>query len=200
MILSEAEAIIGAKGIDSLRLQAIADSLGIKVPAIYAHFKNREDILAVLADRYLSELATHYPYDASKSYDNQLWSGVRANVEFFIQHPAYTRLELRDLERPGGLPAITRTSGNAPDVDIAVGTTRGLRKRVDAMLAAGLSDGRYRKISAEDFIGFIRGIILVRLLWPKSLYEITDKLPRAKAEKAIIDSVVDFAQRIVWRD
>jgi hypothetical protein len=67
------------------------------------------------------------------------------------------------------------------------------------MLAAGLSGGRYRKISAEDFIGFIRGIILVKLLWPKSLYEITGKLSRAKAEKAIIDSVVDFAQRIVRR-
>lgn len=87
-ILQETEKFILAYGIEKLTISKIAARLKISQPAIYKHFKNKEELLTILALRFLNEqtLPEIFPFD-TKGYENQAdiihdWLWTVANAKF----------------------------------------------------------------------------------------------------------------------
>ena len=52
-ILEEALRLFSEKGYDGTSVESIAEAVGIKAPSLYKHFKGKEDIPRILAQRTL---------------------------------------------------------------------------------------------------------------------------------------------------
>ena len=86
-ILGKTEEFILENGIEKLTISKIAKELNISQPAIYKHFKSKDELLTILALRWLigQTLVKIFPFDTSK-YEHQkeivhdwLWPVAIAN-------------------------------------------------------------------------------------------------------------------------
>ena len=111
LIIDEAERIIGEHGMDGLKLDEIAGTLGIQRPSLYTHFKGRDGILTAIAERALHQLSVQFHDDNNPDPAITIGKGVRELVDFLDQHKAYARLLARDFSTPGGLPAVNAILG-----------------------------------------------------------------------------------------
>ena len=59
-ILDEAERLIAVKGVFGFTLRDIAAPLGVQVPAIYKHYKSRDDVLIEVSRRFIALLAAQF--------------------------------------------------------------------------------------------------------------------------------------------
>jgi AcrR family transcriptional regulator len=59
-ILDEVERLIACKGVYGFRLRDVAEPLGVQVPAIYKHYKSRDDVLVVVSRRFIALLAEQF--------------------------------------------------------------------------------------------------------------------------------------------
>lgn len=61
-ILSEALRLFAASGFDAVRVQQIADAVGIRAPSLYKHFKSKQEIfdtiLAEMEERYQKQMGS----------------------------------------------------------------------------------------------------------------------------------------------
>ena len=94
-ILGKTEEFILEHGIEKLTISKIAQELHISQPAIYKHFKSKEELLTILALRWLNgqTLVKIFPFDTSK-YEHQkeivhdwLWSVASAKYEAHRKTP-----------------------------------------------------------------------------------------------------------------
>ncbi|MFV5772415.1 TetR/AcrR family transcriptional regulator, partial [Pediococcus acidilactici] len=71
-ILGKTEEFILENGIEKLTISKIAKELNISQPAIYKHFKSKDELLTILALRWLNgqTLVKIFPFDTSK-YEHQ---------------------------------------------------------------------------------------------------------------------------------
>ena len=195
MILLEAERIIAEEGIDGLRLKNVAEAIGIKLPAIYAHYYGFHDILTSISTRLYDKLADHYQYNPEHPVEQQLFAGIRENVEFFIRHPAYARIELRDLERPGGLRAVNIALGNVPEEE---DITSHLVTRLDAMLKRGAKEGIFRSVTVEHFLEVKRGVLLMKVANLKKLSkENNENRKLTEEEERIVEEILDCIKQLL---
>lgn len=88
-ILQETEIFILKNGIEKLTISKIAKKLNISQPAIYKHFKNKEELLTVLALRFLNEqtLSAIFPFDTT-NYTQKVdiihdWLWAVASAKFY---------------------------------------------------------------------------------------------------------------------
>ena len=59
-ILDEAERLIAVKGVYGFTLRDIAAPLGVQVPALYKHYRSRDDVLIEVSRRFIALLAGWY--------------------------------------------------------------------------------------------------------------------------------------------
>ena len=59
-ILDEAERLIAVKGVYGFTLRDIAVPLGVQVPAIYKHYKSRDDVMIELSRQFIAMLAAQF--------------------------------------------------------------------------------------------------------------------------------------------
>ncbi|MCB1250372.1 MAG: AMP-binding protein [Acidimicrobiales bacterium] len=59
-IVEEARVLIARDGLDALTLRRLADSFSVSAPALYAHFRDKEDLLRAVAEREFEELMVRY--------------------------------------------------------------------------------------------------------------------------------------------
>ncbi|MDR7697641.1 TetR/AcrR family transcriptional regulator [Lactococcus lactis] len=94
-ILGKTEEFILENGIEKLTISKIAKELNISQPAIYKHFKSKDELLTILALRWLNghTLVKIFPFDTSK-YEHQkeivhdwLWSVAIAKYEAHRKTP-----------------------------------------------------------------------------------------------------------------
>ena len=52
--------LIARDGLDALTLRRLADSFSVSAPALYAHFRDKEDLLRAVAEREFEELMVRY--------------------------------------------------------------------------------------------------------------------------------------------
>lgn len=194
-ILDEAERLIGIHGYDSLRLRDIAEPIGIRVPSIYGHFEGRDAVLAAVAQRYIESLREQFPYDGESDPTKALVDGVRQLVRHLAAHPAYTRLKLRDLESPDGMPDINWAAGGTPEENLRKGTLAAMYQRVETLLARGHERGEFRKIEFIHFWSVVMGATLTRLTWP-SQDVLQGRSSSAELEQ-IVHDIEDLALRLV---
>ncbi|RZI49535.1 TetR family transcriptional regulator [Lactococcus kimchii] len=94
-ILQETEQFILASGIEKLTLSKIAKRLKLSQPAIYKHFKNKEELLTLLALRWLNGriLVQIFPFDTKNNQEQKeiihdwLWAVANAKYQAHLKTP-----------------------------------------------------------------------------------------------------------------
>jgi len=198
MILDEAERLIGKNGYDALRLKDIADAIGIRVPSIYGHYSGRDSVIAGVAIRYIDALADLFPYDGETNPTQALVAGVRGCVRHWIEHPAYTRLRLRDLEAPGGMPELDWVAGGSAAENSQEGPVVPVFAGLTAILQDGHERGEFRKIEVIRFWRDLSGATLMALTYPDQ--RVLDGTASQEEVEKLVLEIEDLALRLVRPD
>ncbi len=176
-IIDEAEVLATMHGIEHLKLQDVADKIGIKLPSVYAHFSGREDILAAMGARINRAFSQLYHSKSDEDPVDALRKGTVELVNFLGEHPAYFRLMLRDLSVPLGYDPINRRFTNSHGNSIPPELVD-MMSRIERLLQT--AGNRCKPISAEDFTAALLGSLLVMFSWH-------DKPPPSEEEEKILD-------------
>ena len=136
-ILAAAAGILERTGReDRVTLRAIAREVGIAAPSIYAHFADRDEILAALISDAFADLAAALTTAAIEDLPDpvdRLRAGSTAYLEFADNHPQQYRV-LFEHRRPARLEA-----GVSADQRIGAEAFSILVGRIAACVAAGRS-------------------------------------------------------------
>ena len=82
--------ILDADGLDHITLREISSRLGVQAPALYWHFKNKEVLLAGLADQVWSEIETEV--DPAAEWHVQLRGLLESLLRVLRAHPCASQL------------------------------------------------------------------------------------------------------------
>jgi AcrR family transcriptional regulator len=172
LILDEAEHLIALKGVYGFTLKDIADPLSVRAPAIYKHYKSRDDVLVEVSRRFIALLSQQFQHsaDAAGHPVTALRRAIDRFVEFHIEHPAYVRLSLTDFATPqGGMEYISLAAGGAFRDNLSSGPLAPMHRRLRKLVRSGELTGAFRRVSALDFYRLIKSTLLIRLVFPDDL-------------------------------
>ena len=165
LILDEAARLIERQGVAEMMIKDIADAVGIRPPSVYKHFASREDVVAELVTRYEREIAEDVAPDDGLPPKAWIEQWVKEIVLFFALKPAYARLSLHELSRPGGDPTINARAG-ALDEAIAHEPLLSWGRRLGRKLAAGVKADDFALVEAADFSALVIGATIFSVVWP----------------------------------
>jgi AcrR family transcriptional regulator len=166
-ILDEAERLIAVKGVYGFTLRDIAEPLGVQVPAIYKHYKSRDDVLIEVSRRYIVLLAGQFELRADLSPGVGLREALDAFVDLIMGHPAYARLALVDFATPGGgMEYVKRAAGGSFKENFGGGPLAPMHARLRKLLQAGVRSGEFRPADASDVYRILKAALLIRLVFP----------------------------------
>ena len=165
-ILNEVERLIACKGVYGFTLQDVAGPLGVQVPAIYKHFKSRDDVLIELSRRFIEGLSRQFTPGLRVGSDPVATLKLRLDefADFHLDNPAYVRLSLVDFATPeGGMEYLTLASGGPLHETPHVGPLAIMHRHLAALLDAGRNAGKFREVVALDFYLIVKSVLLIRL-------------------------------------
>ncbi len=166
-ILDQAERLIAVKGIYGFTLRDIAAPLGVQVPAIYKHYKSRDDVLIEVSRRFIALLSTQFELRPRSSPGAELRAALAGFVELMMGHPAYVRLALIDFATPGGgMEYVNLAAGGSFKENFVGGPLAAMHARLRKILKAGTQAGEFRPVRASDFYRLVKASILIRLVFP----------------------------------
>jgi AcrR family transcriptional regulator len=166
-ILDEAERLIAVKGVYGFTLRDIAVPLGVQVPAIYKHYKSRDDLLIELSRRFIALLATQFALRPELPPIAALRAALNEFVEHMMKHPAYVRLALVDFATPGGgMEYVKLAAGGSFKENFFGGPLAAMHARLRKLLQAGVRVRKFRRIDASDLYRIVKAAILIRLVFP----------------------------------
>lgn len=143
-IIEVAEGLIAQRGPDGFQLQQVTELLGITPPAIYNHFKDREDLVAHIAEKGGRMLAQVMRRQEGDDILTSLRRNARRYVGFLADNPAHARVILWDLARRGTSGWRGLASSNIE-----------LRERMRAAFEAAAERGEIRPVSIESYLQFL---------------------------------------------
>ncbi len=168
------------KGVHGFKLRDVADRLGLQVPAIYKHYKGRDDVLVEVSRRFSTLLAAQFHPWPAQAPPAALRSCLNRLVEFKMFHPAYVRLVLVDFATPeGGMEYVKHAAG---------GPLAAMHCRLRSVLQAGARSKHFRRVDATDFYRIMKAALLIRLVFPD------DKLLLRRPTAAEVRAI----QRWLW--
>ncbi|ORV54300.1 hypothetical protein AWC05_16945 [Mycobacterium florentinum] len=83
-LVDAAADIADADGIDAVTMRRLAERCGVGVMTIYGYIRTKEQLLAVLADRYLAEIDMP---DPDMAWQDQMVTLFRSVREVMLKHP-----------------------------------------------------------------------------------------------------------------
>ena len=138
-ILAAAAELFRVRGYASTSMQEIADAVGLSRPALYYHFKNKEELLGSLVEdvtvRTQREAARITEAAAGASHAETLETMMRAQALWILSHPQHFAVVQRD---EASLPEHLRTIQDT--------AKRDLLDRFRSVIAAGVAAGQFRRI------------------------------------------------------
>lgn len=161
-IIDEAESLAALHGIEHLKLQDVADKIGIKLPSVYAHFSGREDILSAMGARISKGFNQLYVARPGESAIETIKRSAQELLQFLGDHPAYFRLMLRDHSVPMGYDPLNHRAAVNQNFSLP-SELKDLLGRLQPLIDK-VHPGN-TPISAEDFSSCLHGFLLVRLSW-----------------------------------
>jgi AcrR family transcriptional regulator len=200
-ILDEAESLIAGKGVYGFTLKDIADPLDVRVPAIYKHYKSRDDVLVALSKRFIDLLSEqfNYPQGSLAQPVKTLERVVRDFARFHMAHPAYVRLSLVDFATPqGGMEYIRLAAGGPFRSNLVSGPLAAMHRRLHDLLQAGRKSGDFRDMAEVDCYRLIKSILLIRLVFPDDL--LADGPPSSSTQRAVENMLWDSLFRCIRVD
>jgi len=174
-IVDAARALIVAGGLEALSLRRLARRMGVTAPALYAHVRDKQDLLRAVVDIEIEALAASFEKFKDLDPVDRIRAHSRAYVAYARENPELFRVML--LVPPAGLaggvplPATTNAFAEAVRaVDEAIAT--GAIKSDDALLVAmTLWSGAHGVASLLQL-----GFDLPRELEDAMIDEITDRI------------------------
>jgi AcrR family transcriptional regulator len=166
-ILDEAERLIAVKGVYGFTLRDIAAPLGVQVPAIYKHYKSRDDVLIEVARRFIAMLAVQFALRPDLSAVAAFRAALEDFVDLMMGHPAYVRLSLVDFATPeGGMDYVKLAAGGSFKENLVRGPLAQMHARLRKLLRAGMQSGEFRRVDAVDIYRLLKASLLIRLVFP----------------------------------
>jgi len=166
-ILDEAERLIAVKGVYGFTLRDIAAPLGVQVPAIYKHYKSRDDVLIEVSRRFITLLATQFALRPQLQPAAALRAALDELVELMMGHPAYVRLALVDFATPGGgMEYVKLAAGGSFAENFFGGPLAPMHARLRKLLRAGIRAGEVRSVEPSDLYRLVKASLLIRLVFP----------------------------------
>ena len=198
LILDAAESIIVNQGPDSLRLQQIANAVGIRVPTIYGHFKNgREGVLYAIGERYIVGMAQQFQYNNVEDPKEALMRGTRQLVLYLAANPAHVKLSLVDLCSPRGTDILNAPAGGDSLEILTKGPLSVMYNRLDELLGSGKKIGVFQNdVNVVRFLRSVMGAALISLTWPTHSTLGAKDSNTAEVER-IMKEIEDLAIRLV---
>jgi AcrR family transcriptional regulator len=188
-ILDEVERLIAIKGVYGFKLRDVADRLDMQVPALYKHYRSRDDMLVEVSRRFVSLLGAQFDTPGTRGPVEALRANLNGFVEFKLFHPAYVRLALVDFATPdGGMEYVKRAAGGSFEDNFSAGPLAAMHARLRALLHAGVASKDFRRVDATDFYRVVKSALLIRLVFPN------DTLLLRRATPAELRSI----QRWFW--
>jgi AcrR family transcriptional regulator len=191
-ILDEAERLIAIKGVYGFTLRDIAEPLGVQVPAIYKHYKSRDDVLIEVSRRYIVLLGEQFVLRPDLDPATALREALDVFVNLIMEHPAYARLALVDFATPGGgMEYVKRAAGGSFKENFGGGPLAPMHARLRKLLQAGVRSGDFRPADASDVYRILKAALLIRLVFPDD--ELLLRAPRAAEIRATQSWLWDIA-------
>ena len=188
-ILDEAERLIAIKGVYGFTLQDIAAPLGVRVPAIYKHYRNRDGVLIEVSRRFIALLASQFELRPELGAVAAFHVALDNFVELMMGHPAYVRLALVDFATPGGgMDYVKLAAGGSFKENLVRGPLAAMHARLHELLQAGIRSAQFRAVDATDVYRLLKAVLVIRLVFPDDTL-----LLRRPSSREIRD-----AKRWVW--
>lgn len=130
--MSAARAIVVADGLEALSLRHLASQLGVTAPALYAHVRDKEDLLRALAECEFEALVARFdevrvadPIERIRAHGRAYVAHTQANPELFrvmfLFPPDLSQASLPPgVELPGATKAFAAAAAAVEDA-IAIG-------------------------------------------------------------------------------
>jgi AcrR family transcriptional regulator len=166
-ILDEVERLIATRGVYGFKLHDVADPLKVKVPAIYKHFKSRDEVFVEVARRLITQLGEQFQLQPSLSPEKAMRAALDQLVEFKVSNPAYVRIALVDWATPdGGMEYLKMAAGGSFQDNFVEGPLQPMHARLRHLLQAGVDARHFRKVDPSDFYRLVKSVLLARLAYP----------------------------------
>jgi AcrR family transcriptional regulator len=166
-ILDEAERLIAVKGVYGFTLQDIAGPLGVRVPAIYKHYRNRDGVLIEVSRRFVALLASQFELRPELGAVAAFHVALDHFVELMMGHPAYVRLALVDFATPGGgMDYVKLAAGGSFKENLHRGPLAAMHARLRQLLQAGIRCAEFRAVNATDVYRLLKAVLVIRLVFP----------------------------------
>ena len=107
-VVERALALGDAEGLEALTIRRLAQELGVTPMALYWHFRNKEELLAGLADRIWGEIDTDI--DAAAPWPSQLRGMLGSLVAVLRSHPCASQLLLTGEKQSAAALEATETT------------------------------------------------------------------------------------------
>jgi AcrR family transcriptional regulator len=120
-LVDAADDIAGADGIDAVTMRRLAQRCGVGVMTIYGYVRTKEELLAVLADRYLADVELP---DPAMRWQDQLMALYFSVRQVMLKHPALVpiianqRLDGRSAYRGAELVCAALRATGMPDREV----------------------------------------------------------------------------------
>jgi len=140
-IVEVATRLIEADGLDQLSLRKLAADLGVTAPALYAHVRDKEDLLAAVAMRAADEMVARFDTVVDDDPVVRIRGYARSYIEFSLERPQLFRTMFLF---PLGL------SGPISSESDTTETTSGGRafERAFEATEAAIASGRFRDVDS----------------------------------------------------
>ena len=154
-ILEVAEELIAEHGPYGFRLQDVASRLKVKPPALYNHFRSKDDLLGQLATD-LSQIAlSGYYREPGEDRMASFRRGARRMVKHMYDHPAGARLMLWEIAQ-----------GDAQGWEESASIDAGQRERSRRAFQRAIDEGEFRDIRFEVYLSQLIGGLASLVLYP----------------------------------
>jgi len=192
-ILDEVEGLIATKGVYGFKLRDVAEPLSVRVPAIYKHYKSRDDVLVEVSRRFIALLADQFQQVPAADPSTALRAALNRFAEFKMLHPAYVRLALVDFASPGGgMDYVKLAAGGSFQDNFSNGPLAAMHARLRSLLRAGVRARQFRRVQATDFYRVVKSALLIRLVFPDDALLL--RRPAPKELRAVQAWLWDIAQ------
>lgn len=183
-ILAAAARLFRASGYASTSMQEIADAVGLSRPALYYHFKNKEELLGSLIEgmtvRTQREAARIVQSAGGDDHATTLRTMVRAQALWILQHPQHFAVVQRD---EASLPEHLRT--------IQDDAKRDLLHSFCKQITSGIAAGQFRQIEPTIAALCMFGMCNATIQWFR---------PGGRlSEEQTADMIADLATAMVSR-
>lgn len=155
-ILDAAQRLIAEKGVDQLRLQDIANEVGIRPPSVFGHFNGLDAVTETVFRQVLEGLIEAMAIAPTADVMDDLKLTLSRLTEFLATDAANVRLILQQLGSQG--QAMKHFHSGSAIVET-------FDNRVKQLLDRGVATGVYRPVIAADFVAMVSGALLARLSW-----------------------------------